>query len=592
MPVFIFAGSDPIRRARFLKLGIALTVGLIVLAMWGLVAVSIISSRDVDIRNAESKAGNFAAAFQDEVGHKLDNVTETMAIVARQIQEKNGHLDLYQLGREMPLLADLTQQATFIGPDGRMVSTTYERNAPPIDLSDREQFRIHLDGKFKGVFFGKPVMGRVYKQVIVPISERVETKDGRFLGVLVFSLFPSQLTTLNQSLDLGKNGVIALIGIDNVIRARFTQQSPDGLSEIGESIAGDPRPSFIPENGTGSYVRTGLIDHMTRIYSYHRLAKYPLVVTVGLDYREELAPSRQHSWTMIELAGVMTLLLGGLAAYLMREIGLRTVHEIRLAEESAKLKASTERAEAANQAKSMFLANMSHELRTPLNAIIGFSQILRDQSLGPIGAKRNSEYAHDIWTAGEHLLQLINNVLDISKIEAEKIEIDEERLDSAEILRTSVTAVEGQIARKNITLDTRYPEKPVYVYADALRLRQILINLLSNAAKFTPEGGAITASIEMGYGGRLAFIIADTGIGMTQKEIAVALETFGQVENTLVKQYEGLGLGLPLAKNLIEQHGGWLVIESVKGQGTTIRVELPPGRVLRLVTDNQKISAA
>jgi signal transduction histidine kinase len=594
-----FSETDPRHRARALKGIIMGAVSVVVLVMWALVAASIVSSRNADIKNAMSESSNFAAAFQEEVGHTLDAVARTMDIVAQRIQEKNGHLDLYQLSGELPILADSTIQVVFIGPDGKLVSTNYERNAEHIDLSDRAHFRIHLDGAFKGLYFGQPVMARVSNRFIIPISKRVETKDGRFLGVLVFSLFPGQLTTLHKSVDFGPRGVITLTGLDNIIRARFTQKNPEGLSEIGQSIAGGPRPSDVPEDGIGSYVRTGPIDHLTRIYSYRRIAKYPLVVTVGLDYDQALAASRAHARTIIWLAGAVTLLLGGLAIFLMREIGRRVVHEVGLADERAKLRAanielqaSMERAEAANRAKSMFLANMSHELRTPLNAIIGFSQIIRDQSLGPAATKRYAEYAEDIWSSGEHLLELINNVLDISKIEAGKIELSEDTLDPVEIIEASVMAVRSQIARKRITLETHLPDKPVYVRADALRLRQILINLLSNAAKFTPEGGTITISTDAVDGGPFAFVISDTGIGMSPEEITVALETFGQVENTLVKKYEGLGLGLPLAKRFIERHGGRLVIDSVKGGGTTIRVELPAERVLRVTADNRVIAAA
>jgi signal transduction histidine kinase len=597
MPYFVEA--DLRRRARNLKLSIGGAVGIVVLAMWGLVAASIISSRNSDIHDAKSDAINFAAAFQDEVEHTLDATAGTMEIVARQIQKNNGHFDLYHSAQEIPLLAAGTIQAAAIGADGRLVATTIEPHPQPMDLSDREHFRIHLDGHFKGLFISKPVMGRVSKQVTIQISRRLEDKNGKFLGVLVFSLPPGSLTSLYKSVDFGPNGVITLTGLDNIIRARFTHDHPDGLSEIGESIGGNPRPSDIPEGGMGSYVRTGPIDHMTRVYSYRRLAKYPLVATVGLDYQEELAASRSHAWTIVGLAAAATLLLGGLAAYLIREIGKRVAHEIRLADERAKLRdannelrTSMERAEAANRAKSMFLANMSHELRTPLNAIIGFSQIIKDQSLGPEGVKRYSEYAQDIWTSGEHLLELINNVLDISKIEAGKFDLDEESIDPSEIIRASVMAVQNQITRKKIALEMHLPEKPVYVRADALRLRQILINLLANAAKFTPEGGRITVSIEAADGGPLAFVVTDTGIGMSPHEITLALETFGQVENTLVKKYEGLGLGLPLAKRLIEMHGGRLAIESVKGAGTTIRVELPAGRVLRLAAENRAIAAA
>ncbi len=587
-----FAKFDPHLHARALKWGIASVVGIVIIAMWGLVTASIISSRDADILNAEFEAGNFAAAFQDEVEHTLDSVAGTMEIIVQQMREKDGHFDMYQWARDIPLIAAGTIQASIIGPDGMLVATTLEQHPKPIDLSDREHFRVHLDGTFKGLFISKPVTGRVSKQVTIQITRRLEDKNGKFLGVLVFSIPPAELTTLYKLVHLGPQGLINLSGLDNIVRARFSREHPDGLDGVGESIAGDPRPSAVPEGGTGSYIRASVIDHVKRVFSYRRLVKYPLVVTVGLDYKNALVPSRHHARTIISLAAAATLLLGGLAIFLMREISRRVAHEIKLIDEHTKLRESTERAKAASQAKSMFLANMSHELRTPLNAIIGFSQIIRDQSLGLIGDKRNSEYAQDICTSGEHLLELINNVLDISKIEAKKFELSEEQLDPAEIVKASVMEVQNQITRKKIELETHLLNKPIYVRADALRMRQILINLLSNAAKFTPKGGKITVSIEMDDGGSLAYVIADTGIGMTPEEITVALETFGQVENALVKNHEGIGLGLPLAKHLIEMHGGRLVINSVKSKGTVIRVELPPGRVLRVATENRAIAAA
>ncbi len=492
MPGFI--DGDLLQRARALKLGIACVVGFIVFVMWGLVAASILSSRDADIRNAEAKAGNFAAAFQDEVGHTLDAVAGTMEIVAEQMKQKDGRFDIYQWAQEVPLIAAGTIQASIIGPKGMLVSTTLEQHPKPIDLSDREHFRVHLDGAFKGLFISKPVTGRVSKQVTIQISKRLEGKNGRFIGVLVFSLQPGFLTSLNRLVDFGPHGTIALIGPDNIIRARFGQTSPEGLDGIGRTISGDVRLEETPPGGSGAYIHASSVDQQERIYSYRRMMKYPLVVIVGLDYAEELASSRAHAWTLIWLSAATTLLLGGLAVYLMREIGRRVVHEIGLIDERAKLSAanielreSMERAEAANQAKSLFLANMSHELRTPLNAIIGFSQIIKDQSLGPAGTKRYAEYAHDIWTSGEHLLELINNVLEISKIEAGKFELSEEPLDPAEIVQAGVMAVQNQIARKKIALEKHLSGEPVYVCADAQRLRQILISLLSNAVKFTPE---------------------------------------------------------------------------------------------------------
>jgi signal transduction histidine kinase len=254
-------------------------------------------------------------------------------------------------------------------------------------------------------------------------------------------------------------------------------------------------------------------------------------------------------------------------------------HKLQMA--NTKLTESMERSEAANQAKSSFLANMSHEFRTPLNAIIGFSQIIRDQIMGPVGKPVYTDYAKDVCDAGKHLLGLINGVLDMAKIEAGKVELYDEVLNPAEVVRASMMEVRLQAANKGIALEADIPPGTPFIRGDALRLRQVLINLLSNAVKFTPEGGCVTVSVASDTGRGVVFTVADTGIGMSRDEIEVALEPFSQIENALVKKYEGTGLGLPLAQRLVELHGGGLIIDSAKGVGTTIRVQLPHERTVR-----------
>jgi signal transduction histidine kinase len=245
---------------------------------------------------------------------------------------------------------------------------------------------------------------------------------------------------------------------------------------------------------------------------------------------------------------------------------------------------SKKRADVANQAKSLFLANMGHEFRTPLNAIIGFSEVIKDQIVGPIGKPIYAEYAKDIWGAGKHLLEIINNLLDISKIEAGKTELSEELIDPSEIVGASLAAMRIQAENRKITLIADISSGTPFIRGDALRLRQVLINLVSNAVKFT-EVGYITVSAACDAAHGFRFTVADTGIGMSPGEIVVAMEPFGQVDNAITKRYEGTGLGLPLAQRLVELHGGRLEIESVKGVGTTVSVYLPLDRVVRSVPE-------
>jgi PAS domain S-box-containing protein len=238
-------------------------------------------------------------------------------------------------------------------------------------------------------------------------------------------------------------------------------------------------------------------------------------------------------------------------------------------------------AEAAARTKGEFLAVISHELRTPLNAIIGFSDLICRQILGPIGNAKYQEYAGDILDAGRHLLGLINNILDMSKIEARKMELTEEPVDLGAIADSCMKIVERQAADGRIALTSRIPLNLPQVRADEMRLKQILLNLLSNAVKFTPAHGRVTLSAHLDASGALVIEVSDTGIGMNEDEISVALQPFRQIESAVARKHEGTGLGLPLVKAFTELHGGTLAFTSRRGAGTTARIVLPASRVLQ-----------
>jgi PAS domain S-box-containing protein len=242
------------------------------------------------------------------------------------------------------------------------------------------------------------------------------------------------------------------------------------------------------------------------------------------------------------------------------------------------LLAATAQAETANRAKSEFLANMSHELRTPLNAVVGFSEVLRDQIMGPLD-ERYREYAGDINSAGRHLLDVINEVLDLSKIEVGRLDLRDETVSIGEIVEACRRVIAGEADAAGVTLILNLPANLPLLRADEMRFKQILLNLLSNAVKFTPTGGSISVTAATTAAG-LVITVADTGIGMAAEDIPVALEPFRQIDSTLSRRYEGTGLGLPLAKRLAELHDGELEIESQPGRGTTVHIRLPAGRMV------------
>jgi signal transduction histidine kinase len=246
---------------------------------------------------------------------------------------------------------------------------------------------------------------------------------------------------------------------------------------------------------------------------------------------------------------------------------------------STELSTALVAADGANQAKSEFLAAMSHELRTPLNAVIGFSEILTMEALGPLGNARYLEYARDIRSSGKHLLALINDILDLSRFDSGQADLQDEEVSVVDLIGPVLRMVIDQAAEANVSLDRKIEARLPTIRADKRRIHQVLINLVSNGIKFTPASGRVCVSA-FHAGDEIAILVADTGIGIAAEDIPKAFERFRQIDSRLSRKYEGSGLGLPLARQLMEAHGGRLVLESKLHRGTVVTVYFPPERVV------------
>jgi signal transduction histidine kinase len=249
-----------------------------------------------------------------------------------------------------------------------------------------------------------------------------------------------------------------------------------------------------------------------------------------------------------------------------------------LKESERKLIQARSQAEMANHAKSEFLANMSHELRTPLNAIIGFSEIIAHELFGPLDNEKYLDYMKDIHQSSLHLLSIINDVLDMSKIEAGKLELSKEPLNIRHLIGEVVRMMRERADSRGIELLTKLSEAEVEIWADERAIKQIFLNLLSNAIKFSRDGGEVCIRVVSEKPGLVVVEFEDHGIGMNEEELERALQPFGQAKPSTTRNYGGTGLGLPITKGLIEAHGGKLAIESRAGQGTIARISLPTER--------------
>lgn len=314
-----------------------------------------------------------------------------------------------------------------------------------------------------------------------------------------------------------------------------------------------------------------------------RLLDRPLTDLLGsrfqfqLDTRTAIEETFTRSDGRVVVLSIcyMDTLWEGSRAYIA---SLRDITERKTAEEA--LAMAKAKAEGASKMKSQFLANMSHELRTPLNSILGFSELMGMEMHGSMGNERYKGYVENIANAGSHLLDLINDLLDLSKIEAGHLELTEEDFDLSDLIHAVAEVFEPRIDASALALRTVVPPQPVALYADERKIKQILFNLLSNAVKFTPAGGEVQIGYRLSRNGSLVLFVCDNGVGIPPEQIPRALAAFGQVDNAYTRnQDEGTGLGLTLSKRIAELHDGSLEIRSAVAKGTNVLIALPQRRV-------------
>ncbi|MGQ3047482.1 MAG: sensor histidine kinase [Niveispirillum sp.] len=549
------------------RTGINLLSAMVLGGLWLLVGWQIHSSYLDALADAERDTANLTRAFGQHVSRTVSQVQQLLQEVSDRV-EAGYPADLEVMRRRV---AGLDRVSKFLGiMDARGIVVDATRpGAVGLDMSDSDYFRQATEPGSPRLGFGKPIIGRTPLMSSIPFWVRVEAPDGSLIAVVVGDVLSEYFAGFFSAVDLDLGAIATLMDLDGTVYARgastpgIVGQSYPDLPDVGAAREGD---------GHGIIRAVSPIDGEDRIASYELLPGTRLLVSVGQDMDHVLQPYRQFR-NQILLQGVFGTLLVLALVVLVR----RYVAKLEASETAARL--ARAEAEQATAAKSQFLAVASHELRTPLNAIIGFAEVMVHRIHGPMGNPKYAEYAEDIRGSGLHLLALINDILDLSKIEAGKMDLRLEVVDLPKLAAECVRLMRGRV--EAAALDLRVVstgEKAPHLRADAMKIRQVLLNLINNAVKYTPSGGTITVAVErdpLWPDDYMVMQVADTGCGMTPTEVALALEPFRQINSHLARAGEGTGLGLPVAKSLVELHGGSLSIDSEPGQGTTVSIRLP-----------------
>ena len=433
----------------------------------------------------------------------------------------------------------------------------------PLTEASREGFRTV---RRAGLFRGEMVLRHKERGAILADVNAVRLNDGRYLGVIrdvterrraeeALHATTSRLTALVRALP----DLAFILDGNGVYREVVACADESLLIGPASAIVGQSIRDLMPADPAERLIAT---LRRTIETGQPQIIEYQLLVPAGARWFEGRTQALPPGF-----APTPKVLL------LVRDVTERVQTAERLA-------TAKELAEAANQAKGAFLATMSHELRTPLNAIIGFSDIMVHEMFGPLGSPRYLSYAQHIQSSGTHLLDLINDVLDMSKLEAGRYALEDRRIDVMALLHDCADLAAVSAQQGGVTLDIAPAPALPSLNADDRAVRQVVLNLLSNAVKFTPKGGRVTLTAAMPGDGSLTVAVADTGIGIAPEALHIIAEPFRQADNSISRRFGGTGLGLSISRNLMELHGGSLTIDSTVGEGTTVTILFPPARVL------------
>ncbi len=559
-------------RQRLLIPGVGILFAAAVASAFGLDAITSYRER---VEAVERETRNMAALLADQARQLVSGTDQTLRVAVLAYDDwlndpRRSTETGYRMLKSIEGGSDAVDSLNWFDTRGERVASSSASAPPPLNIRDREPFHVHTERANVGMFMASPLQARTRDDLIAVVSRRIDSPHGEFAGVATAILNMSYLQQV-----LRRYRTLAGVHVSLYMRnGLYVAHYPNPESRMGRDNAHTQLfREELPKAESGTYHGFAQVSREHRIFSYQAVTGYPLVAQVSMSRATALAPW----YNRIRLTGGLAVLAIAAAAVATALIYRQTR---RLDAERQRAVDAQFAAEDASRSKSEFLAHMSHELRTPMNAVIGFTEMMTKEVFGPIGSAKYREYLADIAMSGQHLLHVVNSVLDLAKVEAGKWEMEEEPVPLAAFCVSTAQMVRERARAASITVDIDRSGPPVIVRADPRLLRQILLNLVINSIKFTEAGGRVSLGWSLREDGGLALEVRDTGVGMSAEDANRVLQPFGCGSALLARTRHETGLGLPLCKRFAEMHGGSLAIASALGQGTRVTVSFPKERVV------------